>query len=199
MLIVHHRINSVSGLRALPSEDGTEIDIRTSNGVVILSHEPFELGAGLDEYLDTYGPGRRSPLICNVKEDLLEGTVVDSCRARGIDNLFFLDCAFPTLVRLANDGFTKLAIRVSEYEPVALARGLSGRVDWAWIDSFSGEPPDGELIRELQAIGYRICLVSPELQGYGTFALDRHVPLRALLRTDVDAVCTKFADRWRRA
>jgi len=195
MLVVHHRINAAAGLSGIPASDGTEVDLRTDAGHIILNHEPFGGGERLDAYLDVYGADRRAPLILNVKEDLLEASAAALCRARGIDNYFFLDCAFPTLVRLAHDGFPKAAVRVSAYEPIEMARGLRGRVEWAWIDCFGGQPLDALLVREVQELGYRICLVSPEIQGRAD-ALERHLPLRPLLRPGIDAVCTKLADRW---
>ena len=50
----------------------------------------------------------------------------------------------------------------------------------------------------MQDLGYRVCLVSPELQG-AEGALEAHLPLRALLRAELDAVCTTRSDRWRQA
>ncbi len=194
MLVVHHRINAAAGLSGIPSSDGAEVDLRTDAGHIILSHELFAPGDPLDAYLDVYGPRRRAPLILNVKEDLLETHAAEMCRQRAIDNYFFLDCTIPTLVRLANGGVPQLAVRVSAYEPIELARTLRGKVDWAWLDCFGGAPLDAALVREVQQLGYRVCLVSPELHGFGD-RLDDHLPLRGVLR-DIDAVCTKHSVRW---
>ena len=195
MLIIHHRINEISRLPLIPRDEGVEIDLRTNGRSVILHHEPFEQGDRLEDYLDAYGPHRKSPLVLNMKEDLLEERVIALCRERGIANYFFLDCAFPTLVRLVKTGITNVAVRLSEYEPMETARAFQGQCAWAWVDCFTGKPPAAALIREVQGLGYRVCLVSPELQGFEDPS--GHLSLRALLTSD-DAVCTKRADLWGR-
>jgi hypothetical protein len=88
-------------------------------------------------------------------------------------------------------------VRVSEYESVESALTLAGKVDWVWVDCFTRFPLSGADAARLQQAGFKLCLVSPELQGRPA---DSEIPaLRSLLAERgivADAVCTKRADLW---
>ncbi len=193
MDIVRHRVNTLSDLRTLPPHWGAEIDVRSAAGALVLQHEPFQPGAPWLAFLDEWAarPGR-GLLILNPKEDGLETRLVADLAARGIERYVFLDLTLPTAVRLAvRQGFRRIAVRVSEYEPIEGALRFAGLVDWAWLDSFAPEPPSPALAEALRQ-HFRVCLVSPELQGHAPDALERFLPLAA----HVDAVCTKVPERW---
>ena len=87
------------------------------------------------------------------------------------------------IVRLARMGERRIAVRVSEYEAIDTALALSGLVDWIWLDSFACLPA-AQLCDDLRTAGFKVCLVSPELQGRVEDGLH--------LRPHVDAVCTKL-------
>ena len=42
MEIIIHRVNTIKELKAIPSEYGTEIDIRAFGSELILNHEPVK-------------------------------------------------------------------------------------------------------------------------------------------------------------
>lgn len=197
MFVAKHRVNSIAELKNLEKGVSAEIDIRTYDKEIVLNHEPFAQGDRFRDYLQTYATDRTAPLILNVKEDGLEKDLIRICEERNILNYFILDCAPATLVRLARQGFKKASVRVSDYEPIATAQALKGLLQWCWIDCFKEAPADPSLVREIQDLGYRICLVSPELQGHSAEALNKHIQtLKPLLRPGKDGVCTKQPAAW---
>ena len=68
---------------------------------------------------------------------------------------------------------------------------------WVWVDCFTLFPLDHEDVQRLKRAGFRMCLVSPELQGRKA---ETEIPLLAQLLADrdiqADAVCTKRPDLW---
>jgi hypothetical protein len=72
-------------------------------------------------------------------------------------------------------------------------------VDWVWVDYFTKFPVSEEDSVRLKKAGFKLCLVSPELQGSNA---DIEIPaLVSLLRArniESDAVCTKRPDIWER-
>jgi hypothetical protein len=66
-----------------------------------------------------------------------------------------------------------------------------------WVDCFTRFPLDNDDASRLRAAGFKLCLVSPELQGRDA---GLEIPqLAALLQERqilADAVCTKRPDLW---
>ena len=54
MLIIKHRVNTVSELKATPREFGVEVDIRPYDGQLILQHEPFISGESFEDFLQNF-------------------------------------------------------------------------------------------------------------------------------------------------
>src|SRR6185369_7763996 len=131
MLIIDHRVNSRAQLAKVKPEYGVEIDVRDYDGELRLTHDPFGSGEILGDYLKEY---RHALCIFNVKCDGLENRILDLVRAYAIKDYFFLDCANPTLVRLARRGEKNLAVRYSEFEPLEGALAFAGLVNWVWVD-----------------------------------------------------------------
>ncbi len=88
-------------------------------------------------------------------------------------------------------------MRVSEFVSIETAMTRAGKVDWVWVDCFTRFPLTRETARQLQQAGFKLCLVSPELQGRDSAA---EIPaLIELLRQCgivAEAVCTKRPDLW---
>ncbi len=196
ILITSHRVNKLDACRSLPQDQGAEIDLRSWNEKIILNHEPFQNGPSLDEFLKIYKKDRPAPLILNPKEDGLEKQTIEKCHQYGIENYFFLDLPIPTLIRLVKQGFRKLALRISEYEPFEAAVRMKGMTLWVWLDCFLGSTPSPELVEKLQKLNYRICIVSPELQKYPLEKIHDHRQIVPYLRPEIDAVCTKYPKLW---
>ncbi len=194
MQVIRHRRNTIQELRETPPHLGIEVDIRSYCDRLVIHHDPFVEGVAFEAWLADY---HHRTLILNVKEEGLEDRLVDLMRQHAIKDFFFLDQSFPFLIRTANRGESRCAIRVSEFESVNTALALAGKVDWVWVDCFTRFPLRGEDAQRLKAAGFKLCLVSPELQGrLDPTEID---DLRRLLSDhsiDPDAVCTKSPDRW---
>jgi hypothetical protein len=194
MKIIKHRINTFSELQSLPSAYGAEVDIRSKGERLIIHHDPFIDGENFGTWLDAYHHGI---LILNVKEEGLEAQLISLMKSHGIDDYFFLDQSFPFLVKWANLGERRCAVRVSEFESIESALTLAGKVDWVWVDCFTRFPLSQEDARRLKTAGFKLCLVSPELQGRDA---NTEIPMMAAILAEreivVDAVCTKRADIW---
>ncbi|MDR2935577.1 MAG: hypothetical protein LBV70_06870 [Candidatus Adiutrix sp.] len=194
MKIILHRLNTLEALRAAPARYGVEVDVRSRGEALVIHHEPFAGGEDFEEWLSHY---RHGTLILNVKEEGLEERLIALLRASGLDDYFFLDQSFPFLVKWARAGERRCAVRVSEYESVATALSLAGQIDWVWVDCFTRFPLSSTDADRLHSAGFKLCLVSPELQGRKPEA---EIPrLRALLAErgiSAEAVCTKRPDLW---
>lgn len=194
MIIVRHRRNTAQQLQETPPQWGVELDIRSHGDALIIHHDAFAEGERFEDWLAHY---RHRLIILNVKEEGLEERLIALMRAHGVDDYFFLDQSFPFLVRTSNRGERRCAVRVSEYESIDTALTLAGKVDWVWVDCFTRFPLDRAQAARLQEAGFRLCLVSPELQGRP--AAEEVPALRALLAREgivADAVCTKEPELW---
>lgn len=196
MKLIAHRRNTRAELASTPRAYGVEIDLRSEGAQLILQHDPFEPGELFNEWLAEY---RHGTLILNVKEEGLETRLLALLAQHNIHDFFFLDQSFPFLVKWSTAGERRCAVRVSEFESIDTALSLAGKVDWVWVDCFTRFPLGGDDARRLQDAGFKLCLVSPELQGREPTT---HIPaLFQQLRNEkiaADAVCTKRPDMWER-
>lgn len=194
MKFIAHRRNTLKELGETPVRFGVEIDIRSHDNELIIHHDPFTVGESFNTWITGYKHGT---LILNVKEEGLEARLIPLMAAHGIEDYFFLDQSFPFLIKWSNVGERRCAVRVSEYESIDTALSLAGKVHWVWVDCFTHFPLSSVDAKRLQKAGFKLCLVSPELQGR-----DAEVSIPALatllLERDIcaDAVCTKRVDLW---
>jgi len=152
MEIIIHRVNTVQGLKDVPQEYGTEIDIRALGKDLILNHEPFHNGDRLVDYLDNYQHGT---LILNVKEAGIEDRVLEMVRSYSQIESY--------LYRASRQGERAIAVRYSEDESIDTAKKYEHLVDWIWIDTNTKLPIDDENKETLQK--FSTCLVCPERWG----------------------------------
>ena len=193
--LIAHRRNTVALLDATPPELGVEVDIRSQGDRLVIHHDPFQAGEDFEAWIARY---RHGTLILNTKEEGLETRLLATMAERGITNFFFLDQSVPFLVKTARAGERRCAVRLSEYEVIDSVMRLAGMVDWVWVDCFTRLPLDGADAARLLGAGFRLCLVSPELQGRTGPA--EIAAMRALLAAEgiePDAVCTKTPELWR--
>jgi len=194
MKLISHRRNTLAELQATPSKYGVEVDIRSQGNNLVIHHDPFVAGESFEDWFRAYQHGT---LILNVKEEGLEGRLIELMKSRGFDDYFFLDQSFPYLVKWSRAGEHRCAVRVSEYESVETALTLAGKVDWVWVDCFTEFPLMRETALQLKQAGFKLCLVSPELQGRDAAteipALIELLRLRGIV---AEAVCTKRPDLW---
>lgn len=194
MEIIAHRRNTLAELAATPTAYGVEVDIRSCGPDLIIHHDPFVDGERFDGWIEAY---RHGTLILNVKEEGLEARLIALMQAHGIERYFFLDQSFPFLIRTARTGERRCAVRVSEYEAADAALTLAGQIEWVWVDCFTRFPLDRAAADALHGAGFKLCLVSPELQGRDA---ETEIPtLRGHLNDFgivAEAVCTKRPDLW---
>lgn len=190
MNYIAHRINTVLELQSVPETFGVEIDLRPwGDDGLILAHDPFEKGEDFETFLQHY---RHGTLILNIKSERIEWRVLALLRQYKIQDYFFLDSSFPMMMALVKSGEHAVAVRFSEYESLETVLALRGQVDWVWVDCFSKLPLTTVSYEQLKAAGFKLCLVSPELQGRG----EDIVLYRDSLREngfEMDAICTKLA------
>lgn len=194
MEIISHRRNTITELEATPVHFGVEVDIRSYGDQLIIHHDPFVMGESFDTWIAHY---RHGTLILNVKEEGLENKLLAKMAEHNIERFFFLDQSFPFLIKTARTGERRCAARVSEFEHISTALTLAGKIDWVWVDCFTHFPLQEKDAKTLENAGFRLCLVSPELQGRPA---EEEIPLtRAILaerHINAHAVCTKRPDLW---
>ncbi len=205
MQFINHRINTIAQLAHVPTENGAEIDIRYHNDTLVLHHDPFAHHTNPPETLREFlGKWRHTgPLILNVKTEGVEQSCIQMMQEFDIQNWFFLDLSMPFFAiysehaknkNIHGFGVENLAVRFSEREPIEYALAFTGRAKWVWIDCFTELPLDSDKVTQLRAASFKLCLVSPELQGH---SLNRIAEFQTKCEGfDIDAVCTKRPDLW---
>ena len=193
-LLVAHRRNLPGELAQTPAHLGIEMDIRSFGDRLVVTHEPFDAGVDFEEWLEGY---HHAFLVANVKEEGLEDRVEAALAARGIEQWAYLDQSFPFLVRSLRRGESRCMVRVSEFESVRTALAMDSRPQWVWLDSFTGALPPVDDLAALAGSGFRVMLVSPELQGRDPEAEIGSIRERlGEAGLVLDAVCTKRPALW---
>ncbi len=188
MQFIAHRINTIEELKKIPSQYGVELDLRDNGNRLILQHDPFTDGEEFEEFLKHYHHGL---MILNIKSERIENRVLELIKKYKVRDYFFLDSSFPMIFLLSNQGEKKIALRFSELEGLDTILSMKGRIDWVWVDCFTKLPIDKESFRILKEAGFKLCLVSPELQkresdieNYKNYLLKENIIF--------DAICTKI-------
>ena len=194
MEFISHRINTIDELKNTPSDCGVEIDIRDNDGRLILAHDPFKPGEDFENYLNQYNHGT---MILNIKSERIEHKVLQLIKKYKIKNYFFLDSSFPMIYLLSKEGENNIALRFSEYEGLDTILNMKGLVKWVWVDCFSRLPITSESYMLLKNNGFKLCLVSPELQGQ----IEKIEEYKVYLESEqivFDAICCKLPNiqRW---
>lgn len=188
MEYIAHRINTSKELKCISTDFGVEIDIRGWGEKLILQHDPFIVGEELNEYFKNYNHGT---LILNVKCERLEIKILELLKKYKIKKYFFLDSTIPMINALTkHHKISKIAVRFSELESFENLKKFSGKVEWVWVDCFDNFILTKKLQEEIHGLGYKICIVSPELQGrqddiniYRDYIYSNNI--------EIDAICTK--------
>ena len=206
---INHRINDLTLLNTLSKTDGAEIDIRYHDSELILSHDPFHGKSAhtLDAYLQKWASLQiKGTLILNLKSEGIELKCIELLSQYSITNWFFLDLSMPYLVKyslvaqslsLPNFSPQNLATRFSEHEPIEYALSFENKATWVWVDCFTHLPLNKITYGALKKRQFKICLVSPELQGHG---LDKITLFKKIILENnflIDAICTKRVDLWK--
>lgn len=189
MEFIAHRINSTQELKSVPIEYGVELDLRDDlTGRIYIQHNPFEPGEDFEEYLIQYHHGT---MILNIKSERIELKILELLRKYNIEKYFFLDSSFPMIKLLSDQGENKIALRFSEFEGLDTLVAMQGKIQWVWVDCFSMLPLDKDIYKKIKELGYKICIVSPELQGQPEKMVEYKEQLRKG-NIQPDAICTKL-------
>ena len=150
-------------LSALSEGFGVEIDVRDRFGEVVIAHDPP---------LQDICPPTLSMLLEKLAEIGADSNMAINIKSDGLEELipsisvphFFFDMSFPDQLSYQK-AKRRLAIRVSEYEPLS-ASDLSPRADCIWIDAFQSDwyLEKNAFERLLQEEATKV-FVSPELHG----------------------------------
>ncbi|MCY9517646.1 PI-PLC domain-containing protein [Paenibacillus apiarius] len=188
MEFISHRVNKKEELEQLSDEYGVEIDLRDDiSGRIYMEHDPFKDGEDFEEYLKAYHHGT---MILNIKSERIELRVLELLQKYNLNRYFFLDSSFPMIKLLSDQGEKKVALRYSEFEGIDTLSAMQGKVEWVWVDCFTRLPLNYKIYQEIKAMGYKLCLVSPELQGQP----DKIEEYAEQIRNEniiFDAICTK--------
>ena len=190
MLKIAHRINTIAQLKEVPEELGIELDLRYEGKEIILHHDPFVTGERFEDLLKAY---HHRLIILNVKTEGIEEEILRLLIKYEVKNYFFLDLSLPYLIKYMRKGEQNIAVRFSEYEPIEFVMAFKERVQWVWVDCFNYMPLTNDNYRLLKE-HFKICLVSPELQGYELSKIEQFKT--QLQGMEIDAVCTKRPDLW---
>lgn len=213
MLKIFHRINRLDQLHNVqnsvsPSINfGIEIDVRYHENNLVLHHDPLNHHINnpilLKDFLKIYN--FTGPLILNIKTEGIEKECINLIQQFNIKNWFFLDLSMPYFVKYSLiaqngsiNGFTpdNLAVRFSEYEPIEYALSFSNKARWVWVDCFTKLHLDTTIYKQLKDAGFKICLVSPELQGHDISRIKEFKEILDLNKIIIDAVCSTRIDLW---
>jgi hypothetical protein len=193
---IAHRINTIKQLKKLDIKYGIEIDIRDDGKDLVIVHDPFKKGIKLKKFLRFY---KHKIIIANIKSERIEDSIIKVFKKNKISNYFFLDTSIPKIIDLIKKKFRKIALRVSYYEDISIAKKLKGKVNWIWFDTFKGLPNNLKELRYLKNnLNYKICLVCPKLHNQKNKIDAKKIKL--LIKDNlIDAICTKekFFDIWK--
>jgi len=197
MIIIKHRINTIRELSLIDLNYGVEIDLRSQNLEIIMSHDPYTSDSILfSEWIKSY---RHSMLVLNIKEEGIEQQVFEIINKANIENFFCLDQSFPFIVKTLAGGENRTAFRVSDFESVNTLEKASQisqlTPNWVWIDSFTGNWEHLADMQKIKSMGYKVCIASPELHQRN-LELELEFISRLVDVSQIDAVCTKFPDKW---
>lgn len=188
MLYIAHRVNEKEDLTKLNKEYGVEVDLRDNlDGRIYMQHDPFIQGQDFEEYLKNYS---HNLMILNIKSERIEHKVLELVKKYKVKDYFLLDSTFPMIKLLTDQKERKIALRFSEFEGIKTLEVMQNKVDWVWVDCFTKLPINNEIYINIKNMGYKLCLVSPELQGkqekieeYAGYIKEQEIVF--------DAICTK--------
>lgn len=196
MEYIAHRINRIEELEEVSPEYGVELDLRDDlTGRIYIQHHPFADGQDFEKYLKKY---HQKTMVLNIKSERIEHRALELLRKYQVKKYFFLDSSFPMIKLLSDTGERNIAVRYSEYEGMDTLEAMAGRLKWIWADTFTRFPLNRDIFVHMKELGYKICLVSPELQGQPE-RIEEYAKLIQMDHILLDAICTKlyYIERWK--
>ncbi len=143
-------------LKAEENNFGAEIDVRSYDGQVQLSHDPLGISTycSLNDLSDL-----RLPLAINLKEDGILNKLSESEILNNNQNSFVFDGSIPQMLTAKKMGL-RHALRISEYE-----RSTSWEPSFIWLDCFESDwwLQDSETLQLFSS--QKVVVVSSELHS----------------------------------
>ena len=195
-IIYKHRVNTIKELCLLPQQYGVEVDIRSNGRELVVNHDPFsDRNIPFIEWIKHFN---HNGLIVNVKEEGLEDYIELILEEFEISDYFFLDQSFPQVYKMTKAGNRHCSLRISEFENLQTVISMQNRIEWVWVDYFNHFPLIKSDIELLDNKNFKICIVSPELQGFDYDTTRRLIDRLNEDDIHVSAVCTKHIKEWGR-
>tara|TARA_B100000963_G_C22632361_1_gene675642 strand:- start:768 stop:1352 length:585 start_codon:yes stop_codon:yes gene_type:complete len=192
MIIIKHRVNTSKELKKVDKNFGVEIDLRSNGNDIYLHHDPFKRGEAFLNWLNYFN---HKIIVLNVKEEGLEKPILKILKKKKIQNFFFHDQTFSTMLK--NMKKTKVSIRYSEFEDLKKIDKLFNHIKWLWVDNFSEIKINKKFYSFLKANRVKICIVSPELvKKNRSIEIIKIMSYLKKNKFKIDAVCTKKPDLW---
>ena len=192
MIIIKHRINTSKQLKKVNINFGVEIDLRSNNKDIYLSHDPFKKGELFSNWIKHFN---HKLIVLHVKEEGLEQKILKILKKNKVTNFFFHDQTFSSLLK--NMKKTKVSIRYSEFEELKKIKILFNSIKWLWIDNFSEIKISKGFYFFLKKNNVKICIVSPELvKKNRSNEIKKINSYLKKNRFEIDAVCTKLPKNW---
>ena len=160
MIEIIHRVNKIENLEKIAFEKGVEIDIRSNNGSLVLSHDVSSKADSFEEFVQSYN---HQLLVANIKEAGIEEDVIKILQDNGISNFFLLDTEFPFIIKNHEEYGSVLSLRYSKLESFKTIQNFIGKVKWVWVDTYKDFKINSEISEVLE--NFSICLVSPSRWG----------------------------------
>tara|TARA_B110000263_G_C15159886_1_gene441928 strand:+ start:187 stop:831 length:645 start_codon:yes stop_codon:yes gene_type:complete len=153
----------ISFKNSIDNNFGFEIDIRSFNGNLVVSHDPLNIKKKFIDFKDilTYHKKVNSDVIVaiNVKEDGLNTLIKQALKEFKIKNYFVFDMSIPDMITYSKSNIN-FYTRQSEYEKYpALYDEASG----VWLDEFYQHWIDEKIVQSHISNGKNLCIVSPDL------------------------------------
>ena len=194
MLIISHRVNTITDLLNTPNNFGIEVDVRSWKKQIILQHEPYEEGVLFSEWLKYLN---HKFIILNIKNEGIEvNTIKELLLAKQDIEYFLLDQSFPMFARTIMVDTQSTAMRISNLESPQYLEQIKPK--WVWLDSHNGNWD--YLHNSIEAIinsGAKVCIASPELHGRSP--LNEISEIKGVFESrkiEINAVCTKIPENW---
>lgn len=195
MIIINHRVNTISKLLKTNNIFGVEIDIRSYKNNLILNHEPFIDSVSFENWIKKFN---HNFLIANIKEEGIEYEVIRIINKYKIQNYFLLDVTPPQILNLNKKNLFNIANRISKYESSENLKYYKQKNKWLWVDTCDGNIPlDIKRIKELKKMKFKLCLVSPELPLKDNLIIKKFILKNIKKIKHFDAVCTKKTNIWK--
>lgn len=192
MIIIVHRVNRIKQLKKIDRIYGVEVDIRSYQNKLILSHDPNSRGDYLENYLKEFN---HAILVANVKEAGIEKKILRLIKKYKIKKYFLLDVEFPFLYKATIKGQKNIAIRFSEKESIQTVKNFINKVSYVWIDTFKKFPINKENLSILNK--FNKCLVSPD-RWQRAFEIKKYLKIIKRRNITIDYVMSskKYIKMW---